>query len=435
MSPRLRAAPPALFLLASLACARDEGGAGRAAPADAKVRLEEARTVSRSTAVGTAPTFAVSDAGAGVVAWVSAPDGGTDGRLYVQAGDGAPVELRDSLGPVLGYGEAPPKLAFGPDGSLAALYVVGRIVPGQHWPVSALRFVRSPDGGRTWRAPVTVTDDSTVFGEHNFQSLHVASDGAIYVSWLDGRGGTSAAYVTRSADGGVTWAPNVRVEPAGEACECCRTAVATAGDGMVYVAWRKLFPGRVRDVVVARSSDRGVSWSAPVRAHADDWRFDACPDAGPALAVDDSGRVHVAWWTGLEGRAGVYYARSSDGARTFSAPVPLGVARFSRPAHVQLALGDSGTVAAAWDDGTRQVPQVMLRVSRDGGARFGPAAAVSAPGRLAAFPVLALRGDDLTVAWSEKPNAPEPKHAHGAGGPKLPRVGDAQVMLRRGTIQ
>ena len=427
------------LLLAALACgsaesradARADSGAAAsrataAAATGAGVRLGEARMVSQATTVGTAPTFAVSDAGTGVVAWVSAPGGGSDGRLYVQVGDSAARELRDPLGPVIGYGEAPPKLSFGPDGSLSALYVIGRMIPGQKWPGSALRFVRSRDGGRTWDAPVTVTDDSTVFGDHNF-----APDGAVYVSWLDGRGGKSAAYVTHSTDGGATWAPNRRIEPAGEACPCCRTAVATATDGTLYVAWRKVFPGNVRDVVVARSSDRGATWSAPVRAHADDWVFDACPDAGPALAVDDSGRVHVAWWTGLEGKAGVYYARSADGARTFGAPTSLGVARYSRPAHVQLALG-GGTVAAAWDDGTRQIPQVVVRLSRDGGDSFGPAEPVSAAGRTGTFPVVALRERGLTLAWSEKPTEATRKQAHGGG---LPNVGDTQIMLRRGTVE
>ena len=436
---------PLLFTaLAALACGRAEsrpaaGGDTTAAATSSPVAsagavtLGEARAVSRATTVGTAPTFAVSDAGAGVVAWVSAPGGGSDGRLYVQVGDSAARELRDPLGPVVGYGEAPPKLAFGPDGSLSALYVIGRVIPGQKWPGSALRYVRSRDGGRTWDAPVTVTDDSTVFGDHNFQSMHVAPDGAVYVSWLDGRGGRSAAYVTHSTDGGKTWAPNRRVEPAGEACPCCRTAVATANDGTLYVAWRKIFPGSVRDVVVARSTDRGATWSAPVRAHADDWVFDACPDAGPSIAVDGAGRVHVAWWTGLEGKAGVYYARSDDGARTFGAPTPLGVAQFSRPAHVQLALGDAGTLAAAWDDGTRQVPQVVLRVSRDGGQSFAPREVVSAAGRTATFPVVALRQHELTLAWSEKPEAPPAHHSHGGGA--LPKVGDTQVMLRRGVVE
>jgi hypothetical protein len=414
--------------------------------AERGVKLDSARAVSRATSVGTAPMYAVSPKGAEAVAWVSAPDSGSDGRLYVSVDGGdAPAELRDPLGSIQVHGEAPPKLAYAPDGAtLGALYVVGKEVPGRRFPLSALRFARSPDGGRTWEPPATVTDDTAAFGSHNFHSLHAAADGAVYAAWLDGRQGKSAVYVARSADGGRTWARNVRAD-AGEACPCCRTAIATSPDGKtVYLAWRGVLAGNVRDVVVARSGDGGQTWDAPVRVHADGWVFDGCPHAGPALQVDTAGRVHVAWWTGTEGAAGVYYARSDDGARTFGPPVPLGVAGFSRPAHAQLALAPGGaTVVAAWDDGTAKVPRVVMRVSHDGGSTFSPAVALSAAGRAAGYPVVGLARDGrrVTVAWSEQ--SPESVAAHAAGHPdmkdpravqKLHPVGDAQVLVRRGEL-
>jgi hypothetical protein len=406
--------------------------------------LSAAEPVSAPTAVGTAPMFAVAPSGAEAVAWISAPAGGTDGRLYVALRGRAPVELTDPLGPIEAHGEAPPKLVYGPDGVLNALYVVGKVVPGARFPLGALRFTRSTDGGAHWSAPVSITDDS-VFGSHNFHALHAAADGTLYAAWLDGRSGRSAVYITSSRDGGRTWAPNHRVAT-GEACPCCRTAIATAPDGTVYLAWRMVFPGSVRDVVVARSEDHGATWSAPVRVHEDRWVFDACPHAGPSLQVDAGGAVHIAWWTGKEGSAGVFYARSTDRGASFSPPAALGAARFSRPAHVQLALGPARTVIAAWDDGTVRVPRVVLRVSRDGGATFAPVQAASAPGRAATFPVLAVAGSDeaptVTIAWSEQsadaaaraarahPNMKDPNAVMG-----LEAVGEAQVLVRRGALE
>jgi hypothetical protein len=228
----------------------------------------------------------------------------------------------------------------------------------------------------------------------------------------------------------------------GEACPCCRTGLATARDGTIYMAWRHVFPGSIRDVVVARSSDQGATWTTPVRVHADDWTFDACPHAGPAIALDSAGALHVTWWTGKEGNAGVFYAKSVDGARTFGEPVALGVAQFSRPSHVQLALAPDNRVVVAWDDGTKQTPQVVVRVSHDGGATFDAATLLSVAGRSATFPVLAIAGDSLAVAWSEEsaeaakaeaaatPNMKDPKAAQG-----LHAVGNAQVLVRRGTLR
>src|SRR6185369_6718113 len=54
----------------------------------------------------------------------------------------------------------------------------------------------------------------------------------------------------------------------GEACPCCRTNIATTDDGTLYLAWRQVYPGNIRDVVVAHSSDKGATWSEPVRVPA-----------------------------------------------------------------------------------------------------------------------------------------------------------------------
>ncbi len=420
------------FLLAPLVAAL----IGACAPSSG-VSLGEASAVSAPTLVGSAPMFAIAPSGARAAAWVSAPGGGTDGRLYISVNGRAPAELRDSLGPIEAHGEAPPKLAYAADGSLVTAYVVAKVIPGRRFPAGALRVSRSEDGVR-WSAPVTVTDDST-FGSHNFHALHAAPDGSLFVTWLDGRHGKSAVYITRSTDGGRRWSPNRRVD-VGEACPCCRTAMATAPDGALYVAWRSVLPGSVRDIVVARSTDGGETWSAPVRTHADDWVFEGCPHAGPSMQVDAAGVLHIAWWTGKEGAAGVYYARSADGARTFDAPVALGTADFSHPAHVQLALGDSGRVAVAWDDGTVDTPRVLLRVSRDGGRTFGRAEPVSPEGRAATFPVLGLSGRAITVAWSEESagaaahDSDSARHADPTKPVGLHAVGEAQVMVRSGRL-
>ncbi len=426
---RLRTLLPALVAGAT-ACARAAAG---------QLELSAPVSVSAHTSVGAAPILALAPDGRRTVAWVSAPDGGTDGRLYVATDDGPPAEVTDTLGPIEAHGESPPKLAYGADGRLHAIYVVARVVPGRRFPQSALRHVSSDDGGRTWTPPASVTDDS-VFGSHNFHSLYAGPDGTVYVAWLDGRHGRSATYVASSTDGGRSWSPNVRVAQ-GESCPCCRTAIAAGSDGTVYLAWRAVLPGSVRDVVVSRSDDRGLTWSEPVTVHDDGWVFDGCPHAGPSLQVGADGRLHVAWWTGREGAAGVRYAQSADGARTFAPPVDIGVADFSRPAHAQVALGADDRVVVAWDDGTLRTPRVTVRASRDGGRTFGPPVPVSEEGRAATFPVLAVDGRHVSVAWSEQSreaadhaaaHAPDMKDPSAVKG--LNAVGEQRVLMRAGDL-
>jgi hypothetical protein len=108
---------------------------------------------------------------------------------------------------------------------------------------------------------------------------------------------------------------------------------------------------------------------------------------------------------------------------------------------VQLALGPGNTVVTTWDDGTKQVPQVVMRVSRDDGASFGAAQQLSTVGRSASFPVLAVAGSGVSVAWSEESAQdaaaeakamPNMKDPHAVMG--LHAVGNAQVMMRSGKL-
>src|SRR5690606_11365753 len=159
-----------------------------------------------------------------------------------------------------------------------------------------------------------------------FHTMAVAGDGTIFVSWIDTRakdraraerarrvGESTAAgahaahgadaeaglpgselWVARSTDGGRSFSPGVVVDR--DICPCCRTGLAVAPDGAVYVVWRKIFDGDVRDIAIARTEDGGRTFTQPAPVHRDGWVFPGCPHAGPSVAVTDDGRVHVAWY-------------------------------------------------------------------------------------------------------------------------------------------
>lgn len=403
-------------------CRRTVAHAGRLAAALLLVAVAactDSRTLDDAVVVAAgnahSPTVAVDDAGThAFIAWV-AGNGTYDVMLARSTNAGefsAPVRVNSIPGDAAPHAQAPAQVAVGPDGTVYVVWQNNTVVEGREFPASDLRFARSTDGGRTFEPTIFVNDDAG--GQptsHTFHNIAVAQDGTVYVSWIDGRAraesgtanvdegghaghGLAAAAgasdgpqirVARSTDGGRSFEPSVVV--ADGACPCCRTALAVAG-GNPYVAWRDVADGSIRDVVVARSNDGGRTWSAPRVVHADGWRIDGCPHAGPALAATTDGRIHVAWYTGAPDHAGIHYA-TADSALSFGPPAALLAGAWVPPSLVALtAIGTD--VIAAWDDRRADVP--VLRV----GDPLAAVAAVQVDGQA---PALAAGGTRRIVAW------------------------------------
>jgi hypothetical protein len=398
--------------------------AGSCGPARAPVRAP----VTVASAGVSNPTVALDPDGTPLIAWV-----GQDGNVFVarpgeQGAFDRPARANDVAGEAAPHEQAPAQVATGPEGHVYVIWQTRLPLAGRRFPASDLRFARSTDGGRTFAAARTVNDDAGgTPTSHTFHDLYVDGDGTVFVSWIDGRttearkmaggareqrapagllreGSTGHHHgdaearlgpeirVARSTDGGRTFSASTVVDR--DACPCCRTSLARGPDGTLYIAWRKIFTGDVRDVVVARSADGGASWDAPVRVHEDGWVYPGCPHAGPSIAVDSGGTLHVVWYTGAPGRAGLYLATSRDGARTFGPPQPLGSTGTTPVSHARVAAAGDG-VWVAWEDRTAPLGRVALgRCGADGVARpLG-----DLPGQ-ARSPAIAAGGATAAVAW------------------------------------
>jgi hypothetical protein len=318
----------------------------------------------------------------------------------------SPVRVTDREHDIKPHAEASPRMVA-MSGTIALFWPNNIEIPGRRFPASHMRFSRSTDGGARWTSAVTLNDDTArALAGHTFHGATARGD-TLIVAWLDSRTGAQPAagdtsvhhdgdatiYTARSADRGASWAAQNGVYW-GDACPCCRVALASAPDGRILAAWRGHFEGSVRDPVVATLAPAP---GEPTRVRADGWVFQGCPHTGPALAVDAKGGLHVAWFTGKQGGAGVFYA-TSGAAGEFTAAVPLLTAETLPAAHPAITLTDAGPLIAVNLDAQGRRTLTIATVED------GKVATHMVPDTEGAdHPhVIAMPDGNALVAWTEK---------------------------------
>jgi len=210
-------------------------------------------------------------------------------------------------------GETPPVLQVLADGTLLAAYTVP--LPGQ-WRNQIL-VQRSTDGGATWSAPQSLPNGGDPGSQDQFSAVTVAG-GPLVFAWLESRQGVRGLRAARTPDGS-RFEPDLAVD--GKTCECCGTALLAGRGGEVWLAYRDVSEGDVRDIHLAASRDGGASFGPPHPVSDDGWKLAGCPDRGPRLAQARDGSLWTAWFTGAS--PGVYAAVSQDGGATFGPRQPI----------------------------------------------------------------------------------------------------------------
>jgi hypothetical protein len=246
-------------------------------------------------------------------------------------------------------------------------------LPGRPEPASDLRFARSADGGRSWGATVTVNDDVAMGpGVHDFADIEMLPSGALYAAWLDSRPGAErldadesegvdlSIHIARSEDFGASW--SVNEAQWSRACNSCRVGLAADVFGRPIAAFRRHFPGQVRDVVLGRPN------SPPMHAFTDQWMTLDSPGSGPALEFSRDGTMRLAWFTGAQGREGVWFRQQIPNLLD-SAATPLALLQGEHLPIVHVDLGEAGmagTLIACDADSTGERMLTLVRVQPSG---------------------------------------------------------------------
>ena len=242
----------------------------------------------------------------------------------------------------------------------------------------------SDDGGRTFSQPLDL--GGGIKTSHTQPQLVVGKDGAVYAFFGEWRGAhfspTQPAqdvhiFQATSTDGGKTFAQKtIHTTPGGDNYDFLITPVPAVdpSTGDLYLAWEDA--GRRQPAVLfMRSTDRGNSWSDPLKLNDVEnrrrWDFS---EMNPWLTVSPSGRLDAAWYdwrddTAFAPAAGsaratnalqnVYYSSSTDGGRTWTPDVRVTDRSIDRRVSDVWATGVHGPVGlastdeavyVAWDD-------------------------------------------------------------------------------------
>ncbi|MDH3744721.1 MAG: glycoside hydrolase [Acidobacteriota bacterium] len=274
-----------------------------------------------------------------------------------------------------------------PDGGAQSLNVAVSFDGGKSWTESLLPGLTAVSGGPWERA----SDPWVEFGPDNhvfFASLlfnQTTPDNAIGVS--------------RSTDGGLSWGePVIVFRSTADFNDKEALTIDTFPEsrffGRVYVAWDlNLDTSPVQELLVARSTDRGLSYRRPRLVRSSNVNIGAAPRVGP------DGTVYLVWSGNSLGRSAlqILFSRSRNGGRRWSEPkviaelLSLGVASLRTGEILPSFAVDpvSGDLHVGWQDARwTGVDQATLISSRDGGATWSEPARVSAaPDDAATFTV------------------------------------------------
>jgi hypothetical protein len=378
------------------------------------------------------PTIAA-DGSFVAVAWGGTQPSGTTDVFTAVSRDGgrafgAPVRVNNVEGDARLNGEQPPHVALVPRAGHEPAIVVVWTTKGANG--TTLLQSRSDDGGKTF-SPGALVPGTDAVGNRGWEAIAVEPGGRVDAVWLDHRAlakdssmamshhdhagaekpdGVAMAQQSKlyfaSLDG--TAAPRAVT---GGVCYCCKTALVGGAGGVIYAAWRHVYPGNLRDMAFTLSRDGGRTFAPPVRVSQDKWMLEGCPDDGPSMVVDARNRIHIVWPTliteeasnNTEPTIALFYAMSTDG-KSFTARERIPTEGLAH--HPRLVVGADGSMTVAWDEaagGSRRIAVARGSVDEAGHPRFRrEALTTSGP---AIYPALAVAGDGVVVAWTSGASA------------------------------
>ncbi len=255
---------------------------------------------------------------------------------------------------------------------------------------SEIYYKKSTNGAATWTANTRLTSNS---GASEYPAIAVNSAGHLYVVWQDSTPGNSEIYYKKSANNGDTWTASQRLTTTSGISEY--PAIAINSSGHINVAWHDSTSGNY-EIYYKKSVNGGAAWTANKRL-----TYTSGISKNPAIAVNSSGHLHLFWEDNTPGNYEIYYKKSVNGGDTWSANQRLTFTAGVSEAP-SIAVDSSNNLHVVWMDTTPGNSEIYYKNSTNGGTTWAANQRLTSNAGASLDPAVAADpSDHLYVVWHD----------------------------------
>ncbi len=302
------------------------------------------------------------------------------------------IEQRISVWP-----ENPPAILISNSGRINILYYADEEQKSTSF------FSYSDDNGQTFSIPVLISDQAQS-AMHYMDKMLIDKNDKLYLFWHDTRHeshdkeigtGVSSLYYSIKIPADNSQFSNYFLSSG--ICSCCRTATAFSNQGKPVILARMVYSNGIRDHALIQMNEDDL-WQKPTRITHDNWEVEACPEHGPAIAIDAKNRTHLAWFTLGDTRQGIFYAQTDDFGKTVSPPVTLGnIDRL--PSHADVIALDQ-RVVIVWKEFDGEQSLLHIKESHDRGISWLDKTTGLKSSSKNSHPKLVSNNKDIFLSWT-----------------------------------
>jgi BNR repeat-containing family member len=230
-------------------------------------------------------------------------------------------------------------------------------------------------------------------GDSAYPAMAVDSANAVHVVWEDDTNDNYEIYYKNSTDGGITWSAQKRLSWTSGGSYA--PAIAVDSNDSIHVVWEDDTLEN-SEIFYKRSMDGGKNWSAINRL-----TWNAGQSYDPAIAIGSAGAIYLVWDDNPMGNAEVFYKRSINGGNNWSVSKKL-TSTSGNSYLPAVAIGAGETIHIVWEDDTPGNYEIHYMSSSDGGTTWSPAKRItSTAGNSHHAAIVIDSADTIHVVWHD----------------------------------